>query len=333
MNKSKILVVVTMAAMIAFGTAANAKVTVERVSYHGWVDSYRLTAGNHSLVVVPEIGGRIMEYSVGGHNVIWENEDEYGRTYPISKDWHNYGGYKTWVAPQESWGWPPDPLIDFGKANVEVLQNPQGLPVLRVTGAPGSDSGLLFIKEISMDENGEVRLKQIMQNIGGKTITNSIWDLTQTRTPCFVAYPLKAHSRFQDGVNYLMSESKNSSQFNVKDGLCIISYQGDVGKVASDSDGPWMAWFSGDLAYVKLFDPMRKGSDYPEGGCSVEVFTSEAKVGYLGMELLGPLVTLKPGAKTEFSETWRIIKLSQPVRDENWIPKTVKGLRGKGLIP
>ena len=39
--------------------------------------------------------------------------EEFGRTYPISSDWRNYGGYKTWVAPQDIWGWPPDsyPLL------------------------------------------------------------------------------------------------------------------------------------------------------------------------------------------------------------------------------
>lgn len=114
--------------------------TVERVNYRGWVDSFRLTAGRYSLVVVPEIGGRIMEYSVAGKNVIWENSEEFGRTYPIAGEWHNYGGYKNWIGQKNRWQWPPDPVLDYGKANVEVIQSPNEPPVL-IDRAPGRRRG------------------------------------------------------------------------------------------------------------------------------------------------------------------------------------------------
>lgn len=312
---------------------SQARVTVERVNYRGWADSYRINAGKYSMVVVPDIGGRIMEYSMDGRNVMWENPDEFGRTYSITREWRNYGGYKTWIAPQETWGWPPDPMLDFGKANVEVLQNPKGLPVLKVIGAPSLDTGLLFTKEISLDESGEAVVKQAVHNIGGKRLSCSIWDVTQLGIPCYTAVPLKAKSRFKDGVSYILAESKNSTQFTLRDGLFITRYQGDLGKVGADSDGPWMIWFKDDLAYVKQFEPMEKGAEYPDGGCSAEVFTSDAKLGYVEMEVLGPIKELKPGAELEMTEKWRLFKLSQPIRDESWVVKAVKGMKGKGWIP
>jgi len=326
------LVLLTAVGIMALCAHAEAKVTVQRITYSGWVDSYRLTAGLYSLVVVPEIGGRIMEYSLDGRNVIWENREEYGRIYPITKEWHNYGGYKTWVAPQDSWGWPPDPMLDFGKANVEVLQNPKGLPVLKVIGCPSLSTGVVFTKEIVLNESGEVLLTQRMHDIGGKSVTYSVWDVTQVRTPCFVAFPVKSDSRFPDGISYIMAESRNSRQFNVRDGLCITNYLGEVGKIGSDTDGPWMIWFKSDLAYVKLFGPMEK-AQYPDGGCSAEVFTSDARLGYVEMEILGPLVQLEPGKQTELIERWRILKLTQPVTDEGRVIKAVNGMKSKGWIP
>lgn len=327
------LVTLVLITLVAACLSAEARVTVERIEYHGWTDSYRLSTGLYSLIVVPEIGGRIMEYSYDGRNAIWQNVDEFGRTYPIAKDWHNYGGYKTWIAPQDLWSWPPDPMLDFGKANIEVFQNPKGLPVLKITGAPSFETGVVFSKEITMSDDGEIYLKQIMQNIGTKPVTYSIWDVTQVKAPCFIAFPVKKKSRFSDGINYLMAESRNSKQFTVKNGLCITSYQGEVGKIAADSDGPWMIMFKDDLAYVKLFDPMVKKAEYPEDGCSVEVFTEEDKVGYLGMELLGPMVALHPGANTELVERWRLFKLGQPVKDERGVLHAVTGMQGKDWIP
>jgi len=313
--------------------SAGAKVTVERVTYRSWPDSYRLTAGGYSLVVVPEIGGRIMEYSLGGKNVFWENREEFGRTYSIAKEWHNYGGYKTWNSPQSAWGWPPDQFLDWGKANVEVLQDPKGLPVLKVTGAPSLKMGVLFVKEIALSESGEVVIKQYMRNIGPKPVSYGIWDVTQAPTPCFVTFPIKLNSRFPGGINYLMAEAKNSKQFNVRDGLSITQYLGEVGIIGSDSDGPWMIWFKDDLAYVKLFGPMEKDAEYPDDGCSCEVFTSDPKLGYVEMEILGPIVELKPGEQTELIGRWRIFKLTQPVKNDKGVLKAVTGMKGKGWIP
>lgn len=319
--------------LLALSTSAFARVTIERIEYRGWHDSYRLTAGEYSLVVVPEIGGRIMEYSYGGQNVIWENAGEFGQTYPLSKDAHDYGGSKLWVTPQEDWSWPPSPMLDFGKANVQIEQTPKGLPLIRVIGCPDLETGVVFTKEISLDDSGDVSITHRLTNISGKTLNHGVWEITHAQTPCLVAFPIKAKSRFPGGITYITAESRNSRQFSVKNGLCVVNYLGEMGKIGADSDGPWMIWFQGNLAFVKLFDGMRKGAEYPDGGCSVQVLTSDAKLGYVEMETMGPIAKLAPGAKSELIEHWRIFRLSQPVKDENRVHKSVKGMQGKGWLP
>ena len=314
-------------------STAQAKVTVEKISYRGWPGSYRLTAGDYSLVVVPEIGGRIMEYSLEGINFLWENESEYGMTYPIKKEWHNFGGYKTWVSPEEYWGWPPDFMLDCGKANVEVLQTAKGLPMLRVIGAPSLSAGLFFSKEITLTESGEIQIKQRMHNIGPKTVQYGIWDVTQVKTPCFVAFPINPDSRFPDGLHYKIAESRNSTQFNFNEGYCITTYKGEPGDICSDSNGPWMLGFRDDLAFVKYFGPMEKDAEYPDGGCSCEVFTSDPKLGYVEMEILGPMIKMPPGGQIELEGRWKLIKLTQSVTNEDRVLKAIKGMRGKGWIP
>src|SRR3990172_7448825 len=76
-----------------------------------------------TIATVPVIGARIMQYQLGPHNSVYTNPDEYGKTYtPTSNSpWHNFGGYKTWPAPQERWGWPPPPILDFGEYDAEAI--------------------------------------------------------------------------------------------------------------------------------------------------------------------------------------------------------------------
>lgn len=331
MRRSSVLLGVL--AIMLLAVQVQARVTVEKTSYRGWPDSYRLTAGDYSLVVVPEIGGRIMEYSLAGKNVLWENADEFGRTYPVAADWKNYGGYKTWVSPEDLVGWPPDFMLDAGKANVEVLQNPKGLPVLKVTGAPSAKMGIYFTKEITLDENGDVTINQHMHNISGKAISNGIWDVTQVQTPCVVAFPVNKKTKFKDGLSFRTTEARSSTQYEFKEGLCFTTYKGEIGDVTSDSPGPWMIWFKDDLAFVKSFGPIDWKSDFPDNGSTCEVFTSKPQLGYVEMEILGPVVDLKPGEETELVGKWHVFKLSQPVKDANRALKAIKGMQGRGWIP
>ncbi len=272
-----------------------------------------------------------MEYSVAGKNVIWENSEEFGRTYPIAGEWHNYGGYKNWIGQKNRWQWPPDPVLDYGKANVEVIQSPNEPPVLIVTGAPSLKSGVLFVKEITLTDTGEVLLKQRMQNISSKDVSYSIWDVTQMDAPSLVVLPMNARTGFSDGIIDLEGMPRNPNQVRIKDGLCITKYTTEACKIGADSNGPWMLWIKNDLAYVKLFPPMVKGAEYPDG-CSVEVYANDSTHGYMEMELLSPISKLKPGAQSEFIEKWRLVNLSEPVKDEGSVSQIVNDLKDKGLL-
>ena len=67
-----------------------------------------------TIATVPAIGGRVMQYDLGSLPSIFVNQAELGKNYTPTQNsqWHNFGGYKTWPAPQSQWnagGWPPPP--------------------------------------------------------------------------------------------------------------------------------------------------------------------------------------------------------------------------------
>ena len=83
--------------------------TVERIDFHGW-DGLRLRNGLIEAVCVPEIGGRLMQFRLGRHDFLFMNPDLLGKRFTFEEhagdgtipNWKNYGGDKTWPAPQ---GW------------------------------------------------------------------------------------------------------------------------------------------------------------------------------------------------------------------------------------
>ncbi|MCE5198896.1 MAG: DUF4380 domain-containing protein [Armatimonadota bacterium] len=317
--------------LMAISATAYANATVERINYRGWQDSYRLTLGSRSLVVVPEIGGRIMEYSISGKNVIWENPEQFGRTYPVSGDWYNFGGYKTWLAQKDKYAWPPDTMLDYGKANVEVIKDSSGGSLLRVTGAASIKSGVIFTKDISLDDSGEALVRQSLTNISSHLITYGIWNVTQVNAPCYVVFPIGQKTKLPGGITDLEGIGRKKGQVDIKDGLCITKFTSEGCKIGADTDGTWLLWLKDNLAYIKSFSPMAKSAQYPHSGCSVEVY-ADPTYPYMEMELLGPIRKLRPGERAELVERWSIIELSQPIGDENSIFAAIKQLREKGFL-
>ncbi len=191
----------------------------------------------------------------------------------------------------------------------------------------------MFIKELTLDENGEVTLIQKMRAVGKPPTKWGVYDVTQVKTPCIVVFPIRLDSHLPNGIKYLFGDPKKTAQFMVRDGLCITSYHGKVYQIGAESDGPWMIWFQDDLAYVKLFPPMKRGAEYGDGGSSAVVFTSDAKLGYLEMEILGPLTELANGEETELIEQWRLFQLDERVKSPYSIKRIIGEMERRGLIP
>jgi len=304
---------------------AKNKSKIVRISYHGWQDSYLMSNGIVSLVIVPQIN-RIMSYSfVKGKNIFWENSKEYGNLYEIKKIWPNYGGYKVWPAPQNAWwkgkaSWPPDPYLDYGRNNVEIVSPSK----IKLTGAPSLEMGILFIKEIELLPNSShVIINQKMVNISSREIEWSIWDVTQLPLNAWVLFPIKNKSKFINGLNPLSRILPQGWEIYKKDNWIIIPINKkskNVWKIGSDSDGGWIAYVKENFIYFKCFPyfPSRK---YPDGGCSVEVFKGHS---YMEMEVLSPVVKLKPGEEYNFREKWYLYKCGKIVKTKKEAKNLVK---------
>ncbi len=300
----------------------------------------KMTNGIVALVAVPEFGGRIMEYKIGSKPLLWVNLDEVQATGPATsaegagalsatkRIWRNWGGYKVWPAPQTRWQGPPDPAgsqLDGGQWVGRIVRPRGKVGEIELTSpADKTVTGLQITRRVTMETGTtRVRVQETFKNVSSKTIEWSIWDVTQvpgSLAPDEVAsedarvyFPVNSKSRFEGGYKLLID--KPSSQWRVLEGgLVEVSYKGELGKIGADSTAGWIAYVDDrhDWAYVKRFD-FQEGATYPDGGCNVEVYTSD-KESYMEVEVLSPLRKIEPGAEMSFSEDWYAARVSAPLR-------------------
>ncbi len=79
------------------------------------------------LEIVPQIGGRLIQVTFGGHDFLYVNPHLKGQVIPPERNRggeHNYGGDKVWPLPegnQDEQHWSGGGNLDGGPFTLEVL--------------------------------------------------------------------------------------------------------------------------------------------------------------------------------------------------------------------
>ena len=76
----------------------------------------------------------------------------------------------------------------------------------------------------------------------------------------------------------------------------------DAFKLGINNTSGYSAYINGGQALVKYIE-YQHGAEYPDGGCSTEVYTNNL---FEELESLSPLYDLKPGEAMVHTETWTL---------------------------
>jgi len=245
----------------------------------GW-DAVVMKNGLITVATVPAIGARIMQYDLGRHASIFVNESEIGKIYPPgpSSSWPNFGGFKNWPAPQDRWGWPPPPTLDFGPYEVSTVAETADSVSIEAVGQVERwlTPGLRFIRKTTVYKNSSrVRIYQTLVNEGNAAARWSVWDITQSIVHhpnkadyenFWVYFPIDPDSRYgKSGVRF----DQNSSAWKgeVAPGIYGIQFKPEGKKIFSDTYGITDSWacyadILDGYVYAKVF-PLFKGQEYP----------------------------------------------------------------------
>ena len=306
--------------------------SVESISsYQNW--GWEVLVQKNGLITVatvPAIGARIMQYDLGDHPSIYVNTQELGKTYtPRNGSWYNFGGYKTWPAPQDRWNWPPPPTLDYGNYNWEILVSTADSAVILVSGPTEQwrAPGIRFERKTTIYRgSSRVKVDQTIINEGSTAASWSVWDVTQQITShpgkndyenFWVYFPLNPDSRYgSTGVR--VSASSNAWKGEVAPGIYGVQYLPEGKKIFADSYGGWVCYVDelDEYAYAKTF-AVEQGADYPDQGATVEVWLNNSPL-YLEEEVLSPIREMAAqGGRYTFTENWWAAKISGPILHVN----------------
>jgi hypothetical protein len=314
---------------------------VEPTRYRGW-DAQRVANRWVTLIIVPQLGGRLLQVSFGPHEYLFVNPVYLGQYFPPSQGaalgkWFNYGGDKIWPLPeghQDENHWPGgSDALDDGAYKFQVLST-GGTCTARLEGPHDEPTGLQYSRQISLaSDSPRISFQAIMKNISGHRIRWAVQSVTQydaadgrgrsSYNHDFWAFtPANPVSVFNRQFDAHSGPVDHPSYF-VRDGLFTLHWAYLEGEVGVDSQAGWLAVVDGSSRYamVERFE-VQPRAEYPERA-SVIFFISgpslrldskgmpemtSAKTTdtpyYMEAELNSPLVTLAPGESYTFETEW-----------------------------
>ncbi len=293
---------VFFATLACLTTLASAEVKVEKIDYKGWAGSFRVTNGTVDIVVVPQIG-RVMRYGyVDAPNVLWENDALLGKTFEANpKTYRNYGGDKTWVAPQSLWTWPPDAAVDGRPWKVEPIANG-----VRMTSPQGKLQKVIFRRDITLSQVGtEVSFRNSMENRGSR-MELAVWQVTQVNDPNYVTLPFEVTASQSKGWYGYGNEALNDKFQTQTQSNLVIKRDPAFGRKfgARSLKGSLSAVF-GATRFVSE-SPAYARVPYPDQGSAQQVYVSPDPYKYAELEHAGPLTRMETGEMVLQSVKWRL---------------------------
>lgn len=288
--------------------ATKPRVSVAKVSYHDWPRAYVLSNGVVEIVIVPEVG-RVMQFHfVDEDPVFWENPALYGKSPdPDSKEWQNFGGDKSWPAPQAEWPkligreWPPPAAFDSKPVKAETHDG-----VVELMNPIEAAYGVRARRTISLDPHRPIMtIKTAYEKLEGAPIKVGIGVITQLREPerAFMVLPRK--SRFAGG--YVQLNWTTPAQLKVSEGL--LSLKGGIqSQIGSDADT--LVWMN-DKYVMRIDSPRVKGAEYADAGANAIIYTSPQADSYIELEPFGPLKTMEVGQRMEHTVRYTLSRRTE----------------------
>jgi hypothetical protein len=296
---------------------AQASVTITRTNYHGWPEAYLMSNGKAFAMVVPAIG-RVMQFGlVGEEGVFWENRALDGRVADgqmlvwAAKDWVNFGGDKTWPAPEADWssftgrkGWRPPIAFDGWPPQVRVAGN-----TLALISPVDPFYGMRAERRIRLHSSKpEMTIATIYTRVEGPPAAIGVWVITQLKEPAGLFAPVPAKSVFPESFT-LLGRSPPPS-LKVDKGLVSLTRNATAAyKIGLDADS--LLWV-GEKHVLRIDSPRVARTGYPDQESSTEIYTNPDPLPYIELETLGPLRQMKAGDKIERRNTYILSRRSKP---------------------
>ena len=308
------------------------------MDYKGW-HAQQMSNPWVQLVFIPQNGGRLIQFSFGGHPFLFVNPKYAGKYFPpTAGQWFNYGGDKLWLLPEgnddeQHWAGDSD-LIDDGPFTFRKISEGNQCEV-EVIGPADPQTGVQFSRRIRLDAGSpRVGFYATMKNVTGHSLEWSMQSVSQYDTsesttqsqinPNFWAFtPANPSSSYLNRYHVRYGPAQNSAVSVRDDGLFALHYVHMAAEFWLDTPTGWLAVVDGSTNYamVERFR-FEENKSYP-GKASVIFWTNGSGLQlnrdgepvlsseeggkppfYMEAELNSPLCRLRPGESCNFETEW-----------------------------
>ena len=269
-------------------------IEIEEISFGIWQRAYRCRIGKAALVIVADMGPRIISLNYdNGSNILFEDKENQF----TCKNWRLYGGHRFWIGPETEHAFIPDNQL----CSVKVAENE--ITITQKADSMGLEKSLRITSDISC---GAFCLKHVVKNIGSLLYPGCIWTLTCVLPGC-VVIPWGAGSEawrcnmvryWQCWENH--QTNPGSEQWQPRRDYFLVKPSGEEGKIGLYSECGYMALLQDHYTFIKTYEP-RIEATYPDGGCNIELYTCDK---FVEMETLSPNYIFHPGREYSHTEKW-----------------------------
>jgi hypothetical protein len=294
---------VCMLLILLGSLSLGAEVKVEKTSYKGWQNCYRVSNGQIEIIVTGDVGPRIIRFGfVRGQNLFKEFADQMGKSGEAK--FQLRGGDRVWKAPE-------DPIATWAPDNVPVEITPTASGL--IARAPVEPLTSLQ-KEIELSMSASTNEVTVTHRIANRSLFSlefSAWALTMMAPGGLeiVSFPPRGHHPTNlEATNPLtMWAYTNLADVRWKFTRKYLTLKQDPNnsdpqKLGTFNPNTWAAYLLNGEVFIKRAnaDPNKT---YPDFGCSVETFTNNE---FLEIETLTPMTKVAPGQTVENVEHWSL---------------------------
>ena len=292
--------------------AMAAPLTIQRTTYKGWTNCWKVSNHEIELIVTGHVGPRVIHFGFGGGQNLFKNyPEQMGRS--GEAEWMIRGGTRIWVGPEDR-----QATYALDNRPVEIAVEGDTL----IATEPVEESVRLQKQMIVKMSPSSARVEMVyrIRNAGLLPVEFASW-IPSVMAPGGVGItgfpPRGTHEDVLEPTNPLvmwaytdLSDKRwvfSSKYLALKQDPAAATPQ----KIGHFNPRTWGAYLLDGELFIKRYEPA-PGRAHPEFGCSFEMFTN---ADMLELETMGPLRRVAPGEWVEHVEHW---SLHRDVRVPEW---------------
>jgi hypothetical protein len=284
--------------------------------FHGYTKAIELMGGGARVVLCPEVGGRVLEFSVDGMDALFLDEAEKawqpGRPTQSSAGRFDYGPELTVI---------PHPKLWSGEWTGEIT----GDDSARLTSPKDEAAGIQLIRDFQLAGSGKDKANapfhlvctQTIHNISKEVREVCHWGRSFSPGSGICLIPLgdrpsrfpSKYAMYEDSA--IINVRNTDDKIRERDGFLEILAPPRKPKLGFDSTAGWLGYLTpNNTLFVKRFATHPDRVYNEAAGLTLSVWYPTGP--RIELEPIGPRERLQPGESATFTEDWWLFAYPSP---------------------